>query len=107
MAGSKRQKTDKSVKQVLAPVQAEYAAHHPKAKIEAYRYNPASIRVRIIDPDFRGKGRLKRDEQVGKILEALPDEIHTDIIFLLVLTPKEQKTSHGSLIFDTAIPLLL
>jgi len=95
---------DKSVKQVLKVLEKGYGTKHPKARIEAYRYNPSAIRVRIIDPDFSGMDRTERQEQVMPVLDALPDEIFTDLTLLLLITPRERKMSFGSMEFDDPTP---
>jgi stress-induced morphogen len=97
-------KPGKDVQRILDTLQEHYKPEHPKAKIEAYRYNPASIRIRIIDPDFARKDLVERENMVWPLLEGLPEEIRADIIFLLLLTPKESKTSFGSMEFDHPTP---
>jgi stress-induced morphogen len=61
--------------------------------VEAYRTVYDTIRVRIVDPRFQGKNRLKRDKMVLPLIHALPDEIQTQIIFLLLLAPGEEDAS--------------
>src|SRR4051794_37708357 len=56
---------------------------------DAYRYNSASIRVRVIDPRFEGKTTEERDALVEPLLEQLPEQIQTDIMNLLTLAPSE------------------
>jgi stress-induced morphogen len=58
-------------------------------KTDAYRYNSASIRVRVVDPRFSGMSHEKRVRMVEPILETLPLEIQTDIMNLYALTPEE------------------
>ena len=58
-------------------------------QVDAYRYNSASIRVRVIDPRFKGKDMSKRDAMVEKYLKALPEATQADIINLLTLAPDE------------------
>jgi stress-induced morphogen len=41
---------------------------------DSYRYNSASIRVRVIDPRFEGMPREKRDAMVEPYLAMLPPE---------------------------------
>ena len=72
---TKGKKTDRKVRKVLEALRQCYGASHPKARIEAYRYNPCSIRVRIIDPDFTGKGLSEREEAIWPILESLPEDV--------------------------------
>ena len=78
---------------------------------DAYRYNSASLRVRIIDEAFRGKSGEKRDAMVEPLLAKLPPETQADIMNLLTLTPDE--TTGGSrhalvnLEFDDPSPSVL
>jgi stress-induced morphogen len=74
---------------------------------EAYRYNPASIRVRIIDERFRGLSRIERDDLVSPLLSELPEEIQVDITILLLLTPEEIKTSAMNVEFEHPSPSLV
>ena len=61
---------------------------------EAYRYNSASIRVRVIDERFTGKSISERDRMVSPILSQLPDELESEILMLLTLTPEETKVAN-------------
>jgi hypothetical protein len=88
----------------MQTLQNEYGAKHPRARIEAYRYNPASIRIRIIDPDFKNLGVLDRETLVEPILDDLAEDIRAEITILLLLTPEESKTSFGSIEFDDPTP---
>jgi hypothetical protein len=72
--------------------------------VEAYRYNIASIRVRIIDEHFRGKSKLERDDWVSPLLEGLPEETQNDITILLLLTPEELDHSLMNLEFENPSP---
>jgi len=76
----------------------------PGAKTKAYRQNPVSIRVRIIDPAFRGKDRLERETEVWKLLDTLPAEVQAEITLLLVLSPEETATSFANYEFENPIP---
>jgi len=57
--------------------------------VDAYRYNSASIRVRVIDDRFKGKSVEKRDAMVEPLLDQLPRETQADIMNLLTLYPGE------------------
>ena len=57
--------------------------------VEAYRYNSASIRIRVIDPCFRGLDRHKREKIVDAKIAKLPESIQRDIVFVLCMTPDE------------------
>ena len=56
---------------------------------DAYRYNAASIRVRVIDPRFEGMPREKRDGLVEPYLDMLPPETQKDIVSLFTFGPSE------------------
>jgi stress-induced morphogen len=56
---------------------------------DSYRYNSATIRVRVIDPHFEGLSREKRDEMVEHYLDTLPAETQRDIVTLLTFAPSE------------------
>lgn len=56
---------------------------------DSYRYNSASIRVRVIDPLFEGMPREKRDGMVEQYLDMLPPETQRDIVTLFALAPTE------------------
>lgn len=59
------------------------------SRVEAYRYNAASLRVRIVDPAFRGESRRRRLEVVEPRIAELPLTIQTDIIMVVMLTEAE------------------
>jgi len=58
-------------------------------RVDCYRYNSASIRVRVIDESFEGLPREKRDSLVEKQLQLLPSETQRDIVTLLTFAPSE------------------
>ena len=59
------------------------------AQADAYHYNSASIRVRVIDPRFEGMSLEARDALVEPILDQLPEETQADIMSLLTFAPSE------------------
>lgn len=63
--------------------------------VEAYRYNSASIRVRVIDPRFANLSIAERDDLVAPHLESLPESLQADIMMLLALTPEEVRDHVG------------
>lgn len=82
-----------------------YRAKHPRAKIECYRSDPASIRVRIIDPSFEGVDRVTRHEDVWRWLDKLPEPTQSHLSWLILVTPEEAKTSFASHEFDKPLSL--
>jgi hypothetical protein len=57
--------------------------------VAAYRYNSASIRIRVIDSRFEGMPREKRDALVEEQLDRLPPETQRDIVTLFTFAPLE------------------
>ena len=93
-------KHDPCAHQIEQLLKARYVAQHRKAKVKAYRYNSASIRVRIINPDFAGQTIPERENAVWSILDTLPEDVRSEITVLLLVTPEESKTSLMSMEFD-------
>jgi len=60
---------------------------------DCYRYNSASIRVRVIDARFEGLQREKRDAMVEKHLKDLPEATQRDIVTLFTFAPSELEQS--------------
>jgi len=66
-------------------------------KVDAYRYNSASIRVRVIDRRFEGMPREQRDRMVEPHLEKLPERTQADIVTLFTFAPSELKQAPKTL----------
>jgi hypothetical protein len=84
------------------------------ARVDAYRYNAASIRLRVIDPRFEGLAHEKRDAMVDPHLEQLPERTQADIMTLFTFAPSElqhtPKTSREFLLnteFEEPSPSML
>jgi stress-induced morphogen len=56
---------------------------------DAYRYNSASLRVRVIDDRFKGMSNEERDSMVEPLLKKLPKKTQDDIMNLITLSPDE------------------
>ena len=78
---AKRTEETKMVEEALREAGFEQA--------DAYRYNSASIRVRVIDSKFAGMPRDKRDAMVEAVLDKLPEETQRDIVTLFTFAPSE------------------
>ena len=66
------------------------------ARVDSYRYNAASIRIRVIDPRFEGLSRVERDSMVEKYLDQLPPETQTDIVTLFTFAPSDLEKKPAS-----------
>lgn len=56
---------------------------------DSYRYNSASIRIRVVDPKFEGKSREERDSMVEPFLDQLPEDTQKDVVTLFTFAPSE------------------
>jgi len=90
--------------QTILDILRPYGHAHRRADIEVYRLSPTSIRIRIIDPDFKGMDRVDRDDAIWKILEHVPEDAQSQITFLLLLRPEEKKTSFANMEFENPVP---
>jgi hypothetical protein len=91
------------IKQVLG----SYEKDHPSAKIDLYRQNSASVRVRIIDSDFDGMSNRERNDLIWKYLEPLSEDSQGDLSMLVLLTPGETVKSMANLEFEDPVPSML
>lgn len=66
-------------------------------QVDAYRYNSASIRVRVVDPRFEGLSTEERDAMVEPHIDRLPEQTQADIIYLLTIAPSEREGTAGKL----------
>lgn len=67
----------------------KYEKEHPGSAAEYYRYNSASIRIRIVDSMFEGLSEDERENIAYSYIDQLPDSIANDITLLLLFTPDE------------------
>ena len=58
---------DEVLKQIVQALK-KYNAAHPRAKIEAYRWNSVSVRIRVISSEFKGTRRADREDDLWPIL---------------------------------------
>lgn len=61
-------------------------------RADAYRYNSASIRVRVIDERFEAMPFEEREDLVMPVLRSLPKRTLADILLLIILAPSELNT---------------
>lgn len=96
---------DTALATILALLTERYRTQHPKSSITLKRYNPVSIRIRILDPDFAEVLLTRRDEPIWKILDELPEAVFLQIGMVICLTPQEAKSSFANLEFENPAPL--
>jgi hypothetical protein len=100
---TRTKRPDKYLRQIIKVLE-QYNSAHPQARIEIYRHNTASVRIRIIDPDFKARNWVQREEEIWPLLEKLPEDVVSDIGLLLLFTPEEASKSLASMEFDEPIP---
>ncbi len=99
MPSKSRDQRDTTLRRIEA-VLKKYRADHPQAKTEAKRQNSASVRVRVINPEFSGTSKFDRHDAMQKYLDALSLEEFNEISMLLLLAPEEVKHSISNLEFE-------
>lgn len=96
-------KSDSIVDQIKEAL-CDYDSEHPGARIDLYRQNSVSVRLRIVDPGFDGQSKPNRSAIVWQYLAKLPEDVQSDISMVLLLTPEEQPTSFANTMFDNPQP---
>lgn len=80
-------------------------------RVDAYRYNSASIRVRVIDPRFEGMSVLGREDLVFPVIDKIPKRTREDILLLLIMAPSELRGRNRHILvnqeFEHPLPSLL
>jgi hypothetical protein len=98
-----RGKTDDLLEQIRSALEL-YQRDHPEARIDLYRKDSFSVRVRVIAPRFLRMCRTERHEMVWRYLDALPGDAAADISMLVLIAPSEAKTSGSNIEFEDPIP---
>lgn len=101
--GIPRGESDPCLESVVAALRA-YKATRPDARIDVYRQDRFSIRIRVIDPAFARSSRPSRHDLVWSYLEKAPEEALGDVSTLLTLTPEELATSFANMEFENPVP---
>lgn len=79
---------DEAVNQVAAALE-KFEKSHASAECIVYRYNPAAIRIRIVDAVFQGQSKGARHDYAMQFLRQLPDDVLSQMSILLCLAPGE------------------
>jgi hypothetical protein len=93
MGAVKRKREDAYVRRLREELTKAYGAKHPRAQIDVIRSYPALVRVRVLDPGFARKDQVDRDNDVWPVIQSLPFEWWDQISLVILLTPREAKTS--------------
>ena len=96
---------DRAVQELEAILRENYLMKHPEAKLDVYRYNSASIRIRVVDPTFAGVGLTERDDEIWKALKGRASrDALSQISFILLIAPNEATTSIMNREFENPTP---
>ncbi len=101
-----RGEADEILDQIIG-ILRQYEADHPGASVDLYRQNSVSVRIRIVDPAFRGMSRVERNDQVWRYLALLPEESQQDISMLVLLDGSEKGKSFSNMEFEDPVPSAL
>jgi hypothetical protein len=83
------EQTDNAVDQIATAL-AKFEESHEGSECAVYRYNPAAIRVRIVNAVFHGRSRSDRHDYAMRFLRHLPEDVLAQISILLCLEPGER-----------------
>jgi len=86
---------------------SSYELKHPDAKIDLYRQNSASVRIRIIDDCFAGMSRRDRNDYAWTYFDNLSEDAQGEISLLLLLTPAEVEKDFANIEFEDPVPSML
>lgn len=104
MKSAKRTITNET-RRIEELLQEHFPDHPDRYPPMAYRYNPASIRVRVVSDRFTGLDRVERSELVYPLLQKnLPEETWQDIMVILLLAPDEVDDSPTNFEFEHPTP---
>lgn len=73
-------------------------------KIELYRFNEVSIRIRIVSSVFQGFNRMERHSLIYDLLSDAMKEAISDLTYLVLVTPYEEDTWESSIVFEEEKP---
>jgi hypothetical protein len=89
--------------QLIASALDRYVADNPGATAELYRRGTYLVRVRVVDSRFARMGHDQRHQAVYSYLDQLPDEVASQVTYLVAITPGERQAG-SSLEFDNPFP---
>jgi stress-induced morphogen len=84
-----KEKSDKGLAEVAEALR-HFDQEHPGTHIILYRYNPVSIRIRIVSNKFKGMSKSDRHDYALNYLQGLTEETYADLSLLLCLAPGER-----------------
>ena len=98
-----RGESDEIIERIVEALRV-YEADHPNARIDLYRQNSVSVRVRIIDPDLADLNRAERNKYVWKYFDILSEDDQSEVSSLILLKPDEVEKSFANFEFEDPVP---
>lgn len=89
--------------QVFANALRRYQEAHLHSDCTLYRQNAASIRIRVVDEDFRDLLKTERYDLVWEYFKGIPESTLNDLSVLLTLTPEEVDSSFANFEFENPV----
>ncbi len=93
--------SDGLIDQIMPALDA-YQADHPNARIDLYRQDSVSVRLRVVDPEFEPCSRTARHDQVWQYLDRLPEDVLAEISMLVLVAPDEHSLANS--VFEEPMP---
>lgn len=79
---------DADVREIVTALE-RFECRHPDSESFIYRYNPGSIRIKIVDAVFAQKSKDERHDYALKFLVDISSDARSQISVLLCLAPGE------------------
>ncbi len=86
----------------------DYEGRHPGSEASLYRRNPASIRIRVVNPRFEGMSKSRRHSDLWEFVASrVPEDTLSDLSLVLTVAPAELRLSLANVEFEHPVPLPL
>jgi hypothetical protein len=104
-AVNKNKKQDRTTRKLEAILREHFLPKHPEAQLDVYRYNSASIRIRVVDPEYAKKDLTERDDEIWEVLKKYVDrDTKSQISLILLFAPEELAWSSINREFENPTP---
>lgn len=104
-AANKNKKQDRTTRKLEAILREHFLPRRPGAQLDVYRYNSASIRIRVIDLEYASKDLTERDDDIWEVFKKYVDrDTVSQISVILLLAPDETISSAMNRDFENPTP---
>jgi len=98
-----RSTIDEGLEQIIKALEP-FALQHPRAEIDLYRHGKYRVRLRIVDLVFSRMTKSDRYLLIKPCLDSIDEEVLSDMIVIVMITPQERSESFSSMESDDPVP---